>query len=181
MFLRAECSHFVIKKSELRLIEPTVVHEMTHSCLAHLPIPAWLNEGLAVNTERRLSPSGALESPAELYTKHLVHWDENTIQHFWSGKSWMDASGDANKLSYDLAKILVEQFAKQWDSFKQFANAADMRDAGQDAAVKHLETGLGAAVCAILQKDYSSAWEPNPSLWDEGTEKGAFRQASSGV
>ena len=38
------------------------MHEMTHGSVAHLPLPLWLNEGLAVNTERRLA--GATGAPA---------------------------------------------------------------------------------------------------------------------
>ena len=40
MFVNDGCSHFVTMKSDLRVVEPTIVHEMTHSCLSHLPIPA---------------------------------------------------------------------------------------------------------------------------------------------
>ena len=50
------CSHFVTIKADLRSIEPTIAHEMTHGCLAHLPLPTWLNEGVAVSAShvRRL-------------------------------------------------------------------------------------------------------------------------------
>jgi len=63
MYINNGCGHFVVVKSDLRSLEPIIAHEMTHSYLGHLPIPAWLNEGIAVNTEYRLTTS-----PIPLYT-----------------------------------------------------------------------------------------------------------------
>jgi hypothetical protein len=59
MYLHSGCGHFVTVKSDMQVIEPVIAHEMTHGCLAHLPLPAWLNEGIAVNMERRLGYSGS--------------------------------------------------------------------------------------------------------------------------
>jgi hypothetical protein len=60
MYLGGACGHFITVKNQLQSIEPTIVHELTHALLGHLPIPAWLNEGLAVNTEHRFyRPSSA--------------------------------------------------------------------------------------------------------------------------
>ena len=54
MYISRGAGHFVTVKEDLRGIEPTIAHEMTHACLSHLPLPLWLNEGIAVNTESRL-------------------------------------------------------------------------------------------------------------------------------
>jgi hypothetical protein len=43
------CSHYATIKSDLHSIEPVIAHEMTHDYLSHLPLPAWLNEGIAVS------------------------------------------------------------------------------------------------------------------------------------
>jgi hypothetical protein len=67
MHINWGCGHFVALQADMRVIEPVIAHEMTHGCLSHLPIPAWLNEGLAVKTERRLSPSpGYQYTPMQL-------------------------------------------------------------------------------------------------------------------
>lgn len=176
MFINDGCSHFVTMKHDLRVIEPVIVHEMTHACLGHLPLPAWLNEGLAVNTERRLSPPLSPEplTPRQMHLKHQAFWTEETIQEFWSGKSWL-RTDDGNMLSYDLARILVSEFAAEWDSFKPFALQADLADAGQSAAAEHLGVDLGAAVCAVLEKEPQPAWRPAPAAWLEAPERGAFR------
>lgn len=52
MHLGSGCGHFVTHGTELHAIEPVIVHAMTHSCLAHLSLPVWLDEGMAVNAER---------------------------------------------------------------------------------------------------------------------------------
>lgn len=160
------CGHFVTLKGDLREIEPVIVHEMTHSCLSHLPIPTWLNEGLAVNVEQRLSPSPSLETAVDKHRKHRQFWGEEEIQAFWSGRSFLHAGkDDHHALSYGLASILVSQFARDWETFKAFANEAHADDSGQQAARRHLGLDLGAAVCALLERPATADWEPRPERW----------------
>jgi hypothetical protein len=170
MHISAGCSHFVTIKSDLRSIEPTIAHEMTHGCLAHLPIPKWLNEGLAVNTEHRLAGAGRpLYTPDQMHEKHLRFWGEAEIQEFWSGNSFQ-RTDNGNELSYDLARILVDQFSRDWARFTAFVLAADYADAGRAAALAHLELPLGAAAAAILEKSPLPQWEPNPGAWEGEAE-----------
>lgn len=160
MFIDAGCGHFVTVQADLRSIEPVIAHEMTHACLAHLPLPLWLNEGLAVNTEQRLAgrPSG-IYAPQEMRAKHLSFWGEEEIRQFWSGDSFA-RTDDGNLLSYDLARIIVEQLAKDWGRFKEFVLAADWHDAGATAARTHLGVSLGEIVSSLLEKQGSPEWEP---------------------
>jgi len=170
------CSHFVTMKSDLRAVEPIIVHEMTHGCLNHLPLPAWLNEGLAVNTELRLCPApSSLFTPQEMHSKHVCFWGASEIQEFWSGKSFLRPD-DGSMLAYDLARILVSQFASDWERFKKFAREARAEDAGKSSALENLHINLGAAVCAILEQPSCTDWEPRPDVWREPPERGAFRR-----
>ena len=174
MYLNHGCGHFVTVKADLRAVEPIIAHELTHSCLSHLPIPAWLNEGLAVNTESRLCPPP--QPPSNLRQQHSRHkkfWQSELIQEFWSGKSFL-RSDEGNELSYDLARILVSQFATEWDRFRQFTVSADLADAASSSAREHLGIELGAAVCAVLEREPDPAWEPRPELWQGNPERGAF-------
>jgi hypothetical protein len=165
MLISTGCSHFVTVKTDLRSIEPVIAHEMTHGCVANLPLPLWLNEGLAVNTEQRLTGSGAsLYMLQELREKHRAFWGEKEIQQFWSGSSF-DRTDDGNRLSYDLARIMVEQMAKHWEQFKRFVLAADRTDAGALAARRHLGVDLGDYVCALLEKTPSPGWTPDSRIW----------------
>lgn len=174
MYINAGCGHFVTVKADLRMIEPVIAHELTHGSLSHLRIPAWLNEGLAVNTERRLCPPGApLHTPRQMHEKHLQFWGAEDIQQFWSGKSFL-RSDDGNLLSYDLARIIVAQLSSDWPRFRDFVLAADLADAGAQAAAEHFNIDLGAAACALLEQEITSDWSPEPGAWIEEPERGAF-------
>ena len=174
MYINAGCGHFVTVKSDLRVIEPTIVHEMTHGCLGHLPIPAWLNEGLAVNTEQRLSPHPShVLTPHQMHAKHRRFWGDAEIQQFWSGRSFL-RNDDGNMLSYDLARILVAQLSGDWPKFRAFALAANIEDSGAAAAAEHLQLDLGAVVAVLLEREPEPAWAPDPAAWNEAPERGAF-------
>ena len=164
MHIDAGCSHYVTVKNDLRAIEPVIAHEMTHGCVGHLPLPVWLNEGLAVNTEHRLAGARSTHTQQQLRSKHLVFWGAHEIQEFWSGKSFL-RTDDGNLLSYDLARLLVEQLAKNWESFAPFVLAADQVDAGAAAARLHFDVDLGEFVCALFDQEPSPAWSPDPNVW----------------
>jgi len=176
MFIDDGCSHFVTRKADLHDIEPIIVHEMTHSYLAHLALPLWLDEGLAVNTEHRLLPAPSLSGRygsgladhsimQQRHEEHRRYWDAQRMQQFWSGEQFR-VVGDGQTLSYNLAALLVGQFARDWESFRAFVLAADAADAGQAAAVAHLGFRLGDAVSALLERpDMAGAWQPAPARW----------------
>ena len=157
---------YVTTKEDPRAIEPTIAHEMTHGFLRHLAIPLWLNEGLAVNTEHRIShPGQPLHTPQEMRAKHLRFWGAAEIQQFWSGRSFQRAD-EGNALSYDLARVLVEQAASDWPRFAAFARAADWKDGGAAAAREHYGVGLGEMACALLDREPDPVFEPDPAAWD---------------
>ncbi len=175
MYINVGCGHFVTVKADLRAIEPVIAHELTHACLSHLPIPAWLNEGIAVNTERRLCPptSSAGTHPQQMHARHQKFWGPREIQQFWSGKSFL-RSDEGNELSYDLARIIVSQFGTAWDRFRPFVLAANAADGGASAAAEHLGVHLGDVVSALLEQETSMQWEPNPAAWIGAPDRGAF-------
>jgi hypothetical protein len=173
MHIDSGCSHYVTVKNDLRLMEPIIAHEMTHGCLGHLPLPAWLNEGLAVNIEQRIAPTPSAFTPLQLHGKHRAFWGEREIQEFWSGKSFLRID-DGGLLSYALARLVVEQLSRDWELFKRFALAADGADAGAAAAKEHLGVDLGEFVCVLLEKVPSLAWAPDSSQWDSTPERGRF-------
>lgn len=49
MYLNRGYGHFVFVSNDLALVEPVIAHELTHSLLSHLPLPAWVNEGIDLN------------------------------------------------------------------------------------------------------------------------------------
>jgi hypothetical protein len=174
MYINAGCGHFATVKADLHAIEPVIAHELTHACLSHLSIPAWLNEGIAVNTERRLCPSrSAASTPQQMHARHRQFWGPTEIQEFWSGKSFL-RSDEGNELSYDLARIIASQFGAAWDRFRPFVLSASVEDGGASAAAEHLGAKLGEVVSALLEQESSPKWEPNPAAWHGVPERGAF-------
>jgi hypothetical protein len=160
MYISDGCGHYITQKADLQSIEPVIAHEATHGCLGHLPIPLWLNEGLAVTMENQLTGRKFNEyTPAQMRHKHLDFWGTEEVQQFGSGKSFA-RTDDGNLLSYDLARILVEQFSSDWVSFKSFVLAAHFDDAGQSAARKYLDIDLGAALCSLMEEPALASWSP---------------------
>ncbi|NRF72116.1 hypothetical protein HLB44_34545 [Aquincola sp. S2] len=165
MYINAGCGHFATVKADLRSIEPVIAHELTHACLSHLPIPVWLNEGIAVNTEHRLCPpSFAVSTPQQMHARHRGFWGPTQIQQFWSGESFL-RSDEGNELSYDLARIIVFQLSATWDRFRPFVLSATVEDGGASAASEHLGVHLGEVASALLGLEPSPQWAPNPAAW----------------
>lgn len=172
MFLQHGYGHFVFVADDMHVMEPTIAHELTHCMVQHLPLPAWVNEGTAVNTEHRLcSRTPPLYTPEEMQAKHAAFWNEQTIQEFWSGKSWLRPD-DANLLSYDLAQHFVTMSSSDFDRFRAFANAVNASDGGEAAAREHLGYPVAHLAEAVLGE---GPWEPKPELWKEGVERGQFK------
>lgn len=174
MFVNAGYGHFAMFEGGMAQMQPTVAHELTHCLVSHLPIPAWLNEGLATNTEAALfphlfAPSAQLYHPNEMVRKHADFWNADTIQEFWSGKSFL-RTDDGNLLSYDLARHLIGRAARAEERFRAFVRHAHQRDAGVGAE-PHLGFRIADLATAMLGE---GEWTPDPSRWCEGMERGQF-------
>jgi hypothetical protein len=161
MYLRAGVGHFVAVKADLYAAQSLMVHEMTRNCLTHLPLPLWLNIGIAVNTERQLVHSKSCGGcgSGNMHDRLAAFWNETEMPGFWSGASFQ-RGGEAAELSFELARVMVELLAKDWQSFGSFAVNASADDAGSAAARTYLDIELGELVCALLERDYRAEWSP---------------------
>jgi hypothetical protein len=158
--------HYVVHGDKLNALERVIAHEMTHGQLAHLRLPAWLNEGIAVNTERQLAGAGySRYTPREMHARHRAHWNAHEIQKLWSGDAFDDARDDNQHLAYDLARIIVEQLARDWPRFTRFALNATPNDGGAQAAREHLGMDLGDVARALLERPDTVPWTPAPETW----------------
>ena len=106
----------------------------------------------------------------QMHRKHLAFWNEDTIQEFWSGKSWRRPD-EGNSLSYDLAVHLVAIGSRDFARFRDFVNAADHADSGNAAAQAHLGYPVADLAAAVLGE---GPWTPDPGKWNLGTERGQF-------
>lgn len=165
MHLDDGCGHFVTHGLELSDIEPTIVHEMTHSCVAHLPIPLWLNEGLAQSVEQRFAPTPKdPHAQIALRRRQYTFWEADSIQQFWTGASFQ-RTDEARELSYDMGRALTEALAQDWPRFKAFVRAAKRADGGAAAAHDVLGIDLGEAARLFLERPEGDVWAPMPSRW----------------
>jgi len=175
MFIQAGYGHFVMPLEQIDAMEPVIAHELTHCLLAHLPIPAWLNEGLAVNTEHTMfpqlaAPQAQLYFPHELAAQHAAYWNADSIQAFWSGKSFL-ATDEGNRLSYDLARKITALAARDETAFRAFVAQAHLQDGGLAA-----EANLGFPIAHLVEAVLGEGpWQPAPARWHDGIERGQFR------
>jgi hypothetical protein len=145
VFLNAEYGHIAMPFADIAEIEATVAHELTHNCLRLLPIPLWLNEGLAVTIENELCGNHPLRMDPDRLREHSEFWTEQTIQEFWSGESFGRVD-EGLGLSYELARYCIRALAHDLPSFITFAQRASAQDGGEAAAVEVYEGSLGGLI-----------------------------------
>jgi hypothetical protein len=175
MFIQHGYGHFVFVASDMYAMEPVIAHELTHCLLAPLPIPAWLNEGTAVSIEKQLvplavDPRRGIFMHREEAAKRAAFWNAQTIQEFWSGKSFKRPD-EGSALSYELAEQLTKLIARNYAQYRAYMNAAHRNDGGLEAARPILGYSLAELAAAVLG---DGRWAPDPSKWSDGTERGQF-------
>jgi hypothetical protein len=145
VFLRAEYGHVAIPFHDIQETEATIAHELTHCYLSPLPIPLWLNEGLAVTFENEVCGNRPLRMDPDRLGEHHAFWNEHTIQEFWSGRSFQ-RTDEGLDLSYELARYCVRALAHDREPFIEFARRAGFEDAGEAAAVAVYGGSLGGLI-----------------------------------
>ena len=163
LYINNGYGHFALPCRELGYVETVASHEMTHALVSHLPLPTWLNEGIAVNIENMITGSSPLEMNEEMYQKHLSFWSEREIQEFWSGDAFY-RSDEGQELSYHLAQFSVNALSKGYDDFIQFVNKANFSDGGETAAEEVYEGSLGNLIHQFFGE---GEWAPKPEVWDK--------------
>lgn len=165
-FLNKGYAHFVFPYQELSYAESIAAHEMTHALVDHLPIPAWLNEGMAVSIEELITGYSPLRMDKDMHTRHLSFWGEKEIQEFWSGDSFY-RTDEGQELSYHLAQFAVNSLSQDYDAFIQFANKADFSDSGESAANEIYGGSLGKLIGQLFG---DGEWSPKPESWNKSKE-----------
>ena len=161
VYLNEGYGHFAFPYQELSYAETIAAHELTHALLAHLPIPRWLDEGLAVSIEDIITSSSPLRMNNRLYSQHELFWGEEEIQEFWSGDAFY-RTDEGQRLSYQLAQFAVDALSNEYETFIQFANKAHFSDGGESAANEVYEGSLGNLISNFFGE---GNWFPNPERW----------------
>lgn len=156
VYLNSGYGHFVFPSHEINYTEPVAAHELTHACLSYLPIPNWLNEGLAVSMEDVVLSRDYFEINKEIISKHQKYWNEENIQSFWEGSSFSNTD-EGQELSYHLAQLLVRNISHDYEQFTDFTNHAHKDDAGEKASHEYLNISLGDLLVGVLGE---GEWSP---------------------
>lgn len=168
MFVDAGYGHFVFMADDVSQMEPVLVHELTHALLRHLNLPRWLDEGAAVNMEKYLVPHMAdprrnLYAAHEMAAKHAAFWNEDTIQQFWTGHSFLRPD-DGNLLSYDLAERMTRLLsAEDYPRYAALLRAARAEDGGIGALRDAFGLDPGDVASEVLG---AGPWQAQPSTWE---------------
>jgi hypothetical protein len=138
-----------------------LAHELAHNALMTLPVPLWLDEGVAQILEMQFSNYGGtgFDHDLDLIDKHRTYWSMETIQKFWSGESFR--AEESVELSYSLAKILLNLISSEKGDFKNFLQTAHYRDAGEAAFAASYGKNLGDLATIFLG---SGDWNPRLDL-----------------
>lgn len=148
VFLRGGYQHIALPPS--RQVQDTLIHELAHNRLAHLPLPTWLNEGIAVTMERKIGGKKHGRIDRDLHKKHRDYWSRKTISAFWTGQSFNDIDGEIIHLSYSLADTLVDLLVQEFPNFLEFVSEANREDASQSALQKYFGINLSDLISTFL-------------------------------
>lgn len=170
MFIHRGYGHIVLPSDEVQTLRDALVHELAHSAVVHLPLPLWLNEGVAMLLEEAVNEGSRYALDRELAARHRTYWNAKTIQQFWSGASWQVIE-EGNELSYSLAQILMRIFYEDVqpgpEKFRAFVGTASYEDGGQAAMRQHFDVSLGELAAVFLG---DGDWEPHPAEWPKDAE-----------
>jgi hypothetical protein len=167
IYLNSGYGHFVFCYLDLNSAESVIAHELTHALLDGLPIPLWLNEGIAQLAE--ISVTGRHYSRTEEILETIdVFWSSQTIQEFWDGSSF-GRPDEGQMHSYHLALVLTRKLTGDITKFRRFVLAAQAADAGDSALVSVFGFSLEDLVGDYLGDGQWKPNSPNKSLQPTAT------------
>jgi len=162
MFINDGYGHFVLVDRDINEIELIIAHEMTHALLSHLNLPAWVDEGMAMNMESLITGARVEGLTESIFEGHLSFWNDETIQEFWRGESFF-RDDEGQRLSYQMAQLLISRLAREYDAFCEFINRVDRNDGGENAMQEVYGISLGDLAASFLGE---GEWQPEPKTWN---------------
>jgi hypothetical protein len=161
IFLKKGYGHIAIPQFDERNNQAILTHELAHNALMALPVPVWLNEGVAQILEMQFSYQREMgfDHDMDLIESHRTYWTTETIQKFWTGDSFH--AQESAELSYSLAKILLNLISSESGDFKNLLQSAHFCDAGEAAFSSNYGKKLGEIAGIFLGP---GDWSPQQNL-----------------
>lgn len=140
--------HIVLIKTDPGILV-TLAHELTHAATVHLPLPTWIQEGIAqiVEQSRQCVPIDY-----ERALEHKRFWRVRGLREFWSGEVFHLPK--RAEFAYELAEILTRNLIGDYKSrFVDFLQSAHSDDAGEGAAQRCFGQSLAKIAEGFLGSD----------------------------
>ena len=143
--------------------QSVLAHELSHSFLADLPLPTWIDEGITQNIEETVVgvPYQEVLSIRELTERNREVWNIENIQYLWDGRAFK--MPETQELAYFFSRVLVnlikDEICVSNDEFVKFVATADWRDAGAKAFEQLFGQPLGVLVEEVLG-GAADDWQP---------------------
>ncbi|MEM7147389.1 MAG: hypothetical protein AAF591_19900 [Verrucomicrobiota bacterium] len=168
VYLNRGYGHFAMPSVDVDQYIDVLSHELCHAMVAHLRLPSWLDEAIAMTVENQITFRSPYVLDREMVRRHQEFWDGEKIQEFWRGESfWRPDEGQ--ELSYHLAQFLLSGLYQGGETpaemINEFILETKREDAGAAAAWKVFEVELGDMLGGLLGE--GEDWNPGVPLFGE--------------
>ena len=137
-------------------LEHILAHELTHHVLAptskeHGHVPLWLQEGLAMMMEERVTNHSSFVCDHSHMRRHRELWSSIGLGGVLNGEAFLSYEEDQQELSYNLAEAITRSLlASDPAGVFAFARACLRGEEPARAAVEHLGLGEEAIMRRFL-------------------------------
>jgi hypothetical protein len=136
----------------------TLVHELSHACLAHRNLPRWLDEAIAQRMALILTSRVAVIHYPPFPRDGKLFWQNHGIDSFLNGESF-HREPESVYWSYALSEYLIEQIcqlANGGEALRGFLLNARASDVGESAAQQYLGRSLESIVREMIKVETPS-------------------------
>jgi hypothetical protein len=129
-------------------IKDILPHELAHAHVGNLPLPTWLNEGVAQLVARRWK----YDLGSEFQSHAKLFWRKRGLARFWNAEAYETPRvGEEMVFAYIFSELLVKEIRSLGESdFQRFLAVADAKDAGEGACRGVYGFGLGVWAAKLL-------------------------------
>ncbi len=173
-FFGGDRNHHIVLNSNFSAREihlnPTLAHELSHCAMAHLELPAWIDEGITQNIEEAITgvPYEEVLTLRERPKLNREAWTPETIQYLWTGGAFFIP--ELQEYAYYFSRVLINlikcELCQQPQEFADFVLQVDPADAGDAVFRAIFGQGLGVLIEEVLGGN-AEDWQPKPESWNQ--------------
>jgi hypothetical protein len=144
-------------------IKEVLPHELAHAHVGNLPLPTWLNEGIAQMVARRWK----YDFTAELGSNARLFWRTRGLDRLWSGEAFgVPRVGEETIFAYIFSELLVKEIRSLGEGdFRRFLLIAQREDCGEAGCKEVYGFGLKVWAQRLLG---AGKWDPPTGIASTG-------------